>query len=163
MTVVADTSPINYLVLIGAIDLLRELFRGIQIPSAVLLELREEDSPPTVRQWAIDPPNWVALGEPPDMRALDGFDLHEGELAALHLAKSVNADLGVIDEMEGRSAARSLGLSVIGTLGVLELADVRGLVDFQAAVDRLHSTSFRVSPRLVSEFLNRHRARRLGR
>jgi predicted nucleic acid-binding protein len=93
----------------------------------------------------------------------DGFDLHEGELAALHLAKSVNADLVVIDEIESRSAARSLGLAVIGTLGVLELADVRGLVNFPAAVDRLQATSFRVSPHLVSEFLTRHRARRLGK
>lgn len=163
MTVVADTSPINYLLLIGAIDLLPELFGGIHVPSAVLVELREEDAPSTVRQWAIDPPHWVVLGEPPHMRALDGFDLHGGGLAALHLAKSVNADLVVMDEIEGRSAARSLGLSVLGTLGVLELADVRGLVNFQAAVDRLQATSFRVSPHLVSEFLNRHRARRLGK
>ncbi len=35
MTVVADTSPLNYLVLIGGIDVLPSLYRQIAIPPAV--------------------------------------------------------------------------------------------------------------------------------
>jgi predicted nucleic acid-binding protein len=40
MVVVADTSPINYLVLIGQIDLLTRLYKRILIPPAVLAELK---------------------------------------------------------------------------------------------------------------------------
>jgi len=40
MLVVADTTPINYLVLIGQIDLLASLYEQVVIPSAVAAELR---------------------------------------------------------------------------------------------------------------------------
>jgi predicted nucleic acid-binding protein len=37
MTVVADTSPLNYLVLVGEADLLCQLYSRVLIPQAVLL------------------------------------------------------------------------------------------------------------------------------
>lgn len=40
MIVVADTSPINYLILIGQIDVLKHLYTRTLIPSAVLAELQ---------------------------------------------------------------------------------------------------------------------------
>ena len=39
MIIVADTSPLNYLVLIGEIELLPSLFGQVIIPHAVLAEL----------------------------------------------------------------------------------------------------------------------------
>lgn len=39
MVVVADTSPINYLVLIAQIDLLKQLYARILIPPAVLVRM----------------------------------------------------------------------------------------------------------------------------
>ena len=52
MVVVADTSPINYLVLIGQIHLLIRLYTRILIPPAVLAELKNPLSPKPVRDWA---------------------------------------------------------------------------------------------------------------
>jgi predicted nucleic acid-binding protein len=40
MLVVADTTPINYLVLIAQIDIRAALYTQVVIPSAVALELR---------------------------------------------------------------------------------------------------------------------------
>jgi predicted nucleic acid-binding protein len=40
MIVIADSAPINYLVLIGESDLLPRLYEGVAIPTAVLMELR---------------------------------------------------------------------------------------------------------------------------
>ena len=54
MVVVADTSPINYLVLIGQIDLLTRLYTRILIPPAVLAELKHPLAPKPVRNWACD-------------------------------------------------------------------------------------------------------------
>jgi predicted nucleic acid-binding protein len=45
MVVVADTSPINYLVLIEPIDLLTRLYTRILIPPAVLAELKHPLAP----------------------------------------------------------------------------------------------------------------------
>ena len=44
--IIADTEPINYLVLIGNIDLLPVLFETVILPSAVEAELSDPDAPP---------------------------------------------------------------------------------------------------------------------
>lgn len=52
MIVVADTSPLNYLVLIAEIELLPHLYERILIPEAVHRELQRLQTPSTVRTWA---------------------------------------------------------------------------------------------------------------
>jgi predicted nucleic acid-binding protein len=56
MVVVADTSPINYLILIAQIDLLKHLYTRILIPPAVLTELKHPVAPKPVRDWADNAP-----------------------------------------------------------------------------------------------------------
>jgi predicted nucleic acid-binding protein len=54
--IIADTGPINYLALIGNIDLLPILFEKVILPSAVQAELTDPDAPPLVRNWIANPP-----------------------------------------------------------------------------------------------------------
>ncbi len=49
--VVADTSPLNYLVLIGQIDMLRALYGGVVVPPEVLAELTDRAAPHEVLEW----------------------------------------------------------------------------------------------------------------
>lgn len=63
----------------------------------------------------------------------------------------------MIDERKAALVARQNGLTVTGTLGVLDLAAEKGLVDLNVAVLRLLETNFRVSPPVVEELLSRHR------
>ncbi len=62
--VVADTGPLNYLVLIGAIDLLPKLFETVLVPQAVCDELRHPVAPALVRIWAEHPPRGSTCGRP---------------------------------------------------------------------------------------------------
>ena len=55
MLVIADTGPVNYLVLIGHIDILPRLFGTVILPSAVREELADLGSPPRVRDWIANP------------------------------------------------------------------------------------------------------------
>jgi predicted nucleic acid-binding protein len=55
--IVADTSPIRYLVGIGQIDLLPLLFERIFLPSAVVDELSHPSAPIAVRDWMQQAPN----------------------------------------------------------------------------------------------------------
>lgn len=48
--VVADTSPINYLILIEHIELLPLMFERVVIPSTVQNELSSHDAPPAVQR-----------------------------------------------------------------------------------------------------------------
>jgi hypothetical protein len=59
MIVIADTSPINYLLLIDQIDLLPRLFQQIVIPDVVRDEMLNPDAPLTLQQWIADPPSWL--------------------------------------------------------------------------------------------------------
>lgn len=49
--VVADTTPLNYLILCGAIDVLPRLFDEIVIPEAVWIELSHPKAPAAVHDW----------------------------------------------------------------------------------------------------------------
>ena len=64
MVVVADTSPINYLVLISRIDLPASLYTRMLIPPAVLAELKHPVAPKIVRDWAYSAPVWLEVLSP---------------------------------------------------------------------------------------------------
>jgi predicted nucleic acid-binding protein len=66
-------------------------------------------------------------------------DLGHGEAEAIVLAREAGADFVLMDERLGRSAARSLGLKVVGLVGVLIEARERGLItDAHELMDQLH-------------------------
>jgi len=73
------------------------------------------------------------------------------------VARQIAADITLIDERKAALVARQNGPTVTGTLGVLDLAAEKGLVDLNVAVLRLLETNFRVSPPVVEELLSRHR------
>ncbi len=149
MIVVADTSPLNYLLLIRAEHVLPALFGTVFIPRSVLEELRAVGSSPEVRVWAATPPSWLVVREP------KGFDpsltIDPGEAAAIALAQELRADRLLMDDRDGRAVAESLGLSVAGTLGVIADAAIEGLVDFHSTIAQIQTTSFRASTELYEQ------------
>jgi len=58
MIVISDTSPINYLILTDAIDILEELFKRIIVPEAVYIELQHAKTPQPVKDWIANAPSW---------------------------------------------------------------------------------------------------------
>ena len=50
--VVADSSPLNYLTLLGSIDVLQRLYGTVLVPQQVIAELLESAAPLDVRRWA---------------------------------------------------------------------------------------------------------------
>ena len=85
---------------------------------------------------------------------MEGLD--DGETAAIELAIALRADLPLMDERKGVIVARGLGLRVTGTIGVLDLAAERGLVDFGQAANRLRRTSFRIPEALLDSLIRKH-------
>ena len=59
--VVADTSPIYYLLSIGQIDLLPRLFGKVFVPDAVHKELCHPAAPLVVRDWVAGLPAWAEV------------------------------------------------------------------------------------------------------
>ena len=61
MIVIADTTPLNYLVLIHEADLLSRLFGQVLIPPAVFTELKDPETPSAVRARLANVPGWLQV------------------------------------------------------------------------------------------------------
>lgn len=152
MLVVSDTTPLNYLILIGAQDVLPALYGSILVPTQVIEELTRPKTPPKVYAWASEPPAWLHVkdGDPSRFPRLD-----KGEAAALALAVETHADAVLADDGEARTTAKALGIVAIGTIGILAEAHRAGLLEFDTAIDALRKTSFHVHASVI-EFVRRH-------
>ena len=154
MIVVADTSPLNYLIQINCDSLLPKIYQQVFIPPAVLQELKHPRAPQSVKLWLRHLPSWLeihSLRMPPD-NTLTFLD--PGEREAIQLATEQHADLLLIDERRGRTEAAHRGLATTGTLGVLLAADKLGLIDRKLMYGKLITeTSFRTTSDLESKFL----------
>ena len=85
MIVVGDTGPLNYLVLIGQVDVLPSLFSRVVIPRTVALELASARAPEVVRRWVENPPAWLDIQpDPADDETLSTLD--SGERSGIALA-----------------------------------------------------------------------------
>ncbi len=156
--VIADTGPVNYLILIGYIDLLPALFEKVILPLPVRAELSATNAPTAVRSWTAALPDWLEVRETQPDFEVDPLlkRLHAGEQAAIGLATDLKADLLLMDDRKGVIAARGKGLRVTGTLGILELAAKDGLIDFPQAIARLRRTNFRSPDALLNALLKKY-------
>ena len=153
--VVADTGPLNYLLLIGHIDLLPRLFETVHIPDAVHAELSDIRAPEIVRDWISAPPSWLLVA-PTSGNFVFSEKLDAGEQAAIILAVQLKAELLLIDDRAGVRAALARGIEAVGTLGVLDQAATAGLIDLPGALARLGATNFHVRQPIVDALLAKH-------
>jgi predicted nucleic acid-binding protein len=126
--VISNSSPLINFAAIGRFTLLRELYGALVIPEAVYHEVvvagRGQPGATEVEQ-----AGWItrtAVSNPTAVAALHELDRGEAEAVALAV-ENPNALL-ILDERRGRLAARNLGVTLIGTLGVLLVAKRKGLL-----------------------------------
>jgi predicted nucleic acid-binding protein len=148
MIVISDTTPLNYLILIKRIEILRQLYEHVVIPPAVLAEMTSSDSPLAVSKWAVNRPMWITVRQVSASSSIEE-EIEEGESQAILLAEELGADLVLLDDLRARQIAHDRGLKIVGTLGLLADASRRGLIDFRAAIEDLKRTNFRMSSDLL--------------
>ena len=156
--VVSDTSPLHYLILCDAVEILPRLFRQVVIPPTVFLELQQPNTPARVKQWAGALPLWATVQKPTALNLTLNVDA--GEVEAICLAQEIHAVAVLMDDRAGRVAAQQCGLAVVGTIGLLEQAAVRGLLDLPDTIARLQQTNARLDAKLILAALDRDKARK---
>jgi uncharacterized protein len=126
----------------------------VLIPPAVLAELTHPSSREDVRQWIEQRPAWIKVRElhsPPPHELVTTLD--RGESEAIQLAIEIHPDFILMNERLGRRVATSLGLSVIGALGLLrESYRQRYLAEPLSVLDQMKRIGFRISQPLHREF-----------
>ena len=153
MIVVADTSPINYLILIKEIDILPKMYGSVVVPQTVREELVRASAPQLVRSWVDHLPIWLEVRSPVAVPDSSLAKLDAGERDAITLATELHADQLIVDDREGRREAERRGIPVIGTLGVLREAATLKLLDIRVVAERLQATSFYVAPEVLAKLL----------
>ena len=78
--VIADTSPLNYLVLIDSVNILPRLYGTVLAPAEVIAELVAPGTPPPVKVWIQNRPDWLHVTSVP----------HSGETSLDQLETAVN-------------------------------------------------------------------------
>ncbi len=146
--VTSDAGPLIHLAKIGLLDLLRETYSTITIP----LEVRAEAAGRGKEKGFADAflieeairTGWIQVvdvkmpGEFLELCRHAGVD--KGEAEVLRYAKE-NGGLALLDDEAPRDLARSLGIPVRGTLGVLVESVRRGILTRQSALRKLDELS----------------------
>lgn len=155
---VADAGPLHYLILIDCADVLARLFDRVLVPPAVRNELLHLRTPEKVKDWLLQAPPWFEVVRVSESHPIRG--LHRGETQALELTIQTNAAAVLLDDLDARTAARRLGIPIIGTIAVLERAAEKDLLDLPEVISRLRRTNFFVPTELFEAALKRDRDRR---
>jgi predicted nucleic acid-binding protein len=159
--VIADTTPLNYLILSDSIDIVPTLYGRVTVPQAVFDELRDAKAPAAVRRWVASTPAWLEPRQATDSQDARLRRLGPGEREVIILAEQLRADSIIVDDLAARREAKRRNLHVIGTLTVLYEAAGADLLDFPETVQKLVRAGFHASPALIRLFLGLH-ARRLA-
>jgi predicted nucleic acid-binding protein len=128
--VISNTGPLIALAKADQLVLLEGLFGHVLIPPAVYRELLAKSGPESARlDEALHGLIEVTPSPPlaPEVKIVTS-GLGAGEQQVIALAHEREASLVIIDERLGRAAARRMGLTVTGLVGVLVRAKEAGLV-----------------------------------
>jgi len=141
---VSNSSPLIVLGLIGRLDILTASFETVVAPEEVAHEVR--NFPHGVVP--VLPVKNTGL-----FRALN-LQMDTGEAAAIALAAETESGTVILDDRKGRRAARGLGLSVVGTVGLIVNAKRIGLIPAAKPLfNQLHDVGFFVSDKIIAKAL----------
>ncbi len=141
----------------GKESILPLLFSEVIIPDVVLSEMTHPNAPAVVREWVSSKPDWALTrsGSKNLLQQITG--LGKGETSAIAIAIEARADAVLMDDRRAIREADKNGLNILTTFALLELAAIKGLIDFAEAIDALSTTSFHFPPdNIVQEYLRRN-------
>jgi predicted nucleic acid-binding protein len=137
--IISDTSCLILLDNIGELSILNKLFGNITTTSEVAIEFGRLLLP------------WIAFKEPSNKnyQSIIEASLDKGEASAIALAIELDNCLLIIDDLKGRKFAHQLGLTIIGTIGVIVDAKLAGIIpSIKPILSKIKSTNFRITDQL---------------
>ena len=144
--IISDTSCLILLDKIGELELLNKLF-GIIITTS---EVANEFGQPL--------PSWVEIRQPSDKnyQSIIEATVDKGEASAIALAIEMDDCLLIIDDLKGRKFANKIGLTIIGTIGVIVDAKLTGIISsVKPVLAKIKMTNFRITKELEAMILKR--------
>lgn len=158
VTVVSNSTPIISLASLSQLSLLQKLFEKVYVTSQVYVEVVGEvesrigtgELKKQIHEGAI------ILYDILDNKFVELMygRLHKGELSVMVAAKELGISYVLMDDASARKTAESFSLVPIGTVGILKLAKMKGLIpELKPLIDKLIDNNFRISLKLYNEIL----------
>lgn len=157
MIVVSDTTPLIALLKARRLELVKQLFNEVLIPSAVFEELtrnaRYEEEARTIEE-----SDYIGVVDVLDteyvqtIQELTGLD--RGESEAIACAKERHADFLLMDEENGRRVARNAKIRIMGSAGILANACISGYItkdDVDDAIERMREENIYFSDDVIAD------------
>lgn len=151
---VVNSSPLICLSRAGLVHLLRQAASTIVVPAAVAREIRAR-GPHDVTAATLTRCDWLEQADPiPIPPAVLAWDLGDGESSVIAWALAHPGARAIIDDLQGRRCAESIGVPLRGTVGLVLRARRAGLIDSaRDALERLRQAGMYLSDRICSEVL----------
>jgi uncharacterized protein len=140
--VVTDSTCLIGLERIGHLDVLPALFEPILVPPEVYKEFGTSLS-------------WLTVEAPTNQALVAALKMlvDDGEAEAIALAREREWQI-ILDDRQARSVARRLGISIIGTIGILVRAKRSGIIpSLKTLLSELEANGFYISNVLKEEAL----------
>lgn len=144
--VISDASCLIILYEIQALDLLRQTYGEITT------------TPEIANEVGFGLPDWIVLRQSTRSRSELRMpaSIDDGEASAIALALEIPDSILIVDEKTARNYAKRLGLSIIGTLGVIAKAKVDGIIpSIKPYIDAIAMTDFRFSSTIEADIYTR--------
>ena len=145
--IISDTSCLIALSNIGLLDVLRDLYQEVIITKEVQAEFGGN-----LTEWII-----VSEVKNKDKQAEIEKIVDKGWASSIALALETKNSTLIIDEVKGRKIAKSFNLDIIGTIGILLLADKKGLLtDVLGIILKMVNRGFRLSDTLLDKLIEKY-------
>jgi len=148
--IVSDATILITLINIDEFELLKLFSKNIIITNEVYNEVSQKEYAKKYIDKEIEQ-NFITIKENELNLLLD-----KGESASIALSLQESLPL-IIDEKKGRKFAKNLGVEVIGLIGIIKFLYLQKIISKARVleiIDKLNSSSFRVSSRLLEIILN---------
>jgi predicted nucleic acid-binding protein len=138
-TIISDTSCLIILSNINEIDLLRRMYGKIITTAEVAEEFGQML------------PDWVEIRLASDIyrQKILELQIDRGEASAIALAIELVDSVVILDDYKARKVAESLGIQIIGTIGIIIKAKRNGIIEsIKPFLQKIRQTDFRISDEL---------------
>jgi len=152
---ISNASPLIGLAGIEQLHILKRLWSEIVIPDAVYKEVVIEGKGKQGAN-AIEKAckEWIRVVSVKNRSEVDVLQtvLDEGEAEVITLGQEIKADLLILDNREPRNFARTVNLKVIGTIGVIRFAWMKGLIKEPIhEINKLLLNGFWIDEKLIEQ------------
>ena len=149
---VANSSSLIFLAKLDIFNLAKNILSKILVPTSVIKEVFEKDFPENnIIKKELD--SFLIKLE---VKEIKYFPLDEGEKAAISLCLEKNVKLFLSDDKKARIYARTLGIEVVGVIGILLYNLENNKInkkEFMELLNKLIGKGYYISPGLYAEII----------